>query len=97
MTVASGQVSALSRQRLPDGETAELHSERAGLLGQRTWRVQRRPLQVWGVVEELAPGVSLQLVEIAAVTSREASRWPARLARKSRFQRYQSAAFRVWF
>jgi formylglycine-generating enzyme required for sulfatase activity len=58
----------LTRQRLPDGETAELHSERAGLLGQRTWRVQRRPLQVWGVVEELAPGVDLQLVEIPAGT-----------------------------
>jgi formylglycine-generating enzyme required for sulfatase activity len=58
----------LSRQRLPEGETAELLAERSGLLGQRAWRVRRQPLQVWGVVEELAPGVDLQLVEIAAGT-----------------------------
>jgi formylglycine-generating enzyme required for sulfatase activity len=59
----------LSRQRLPDGASAELLSERSGLLGQRRWRVERVGLsRVWGVVEELAPGVDLQLVEIAAGT-----------------------------
>jgi formylglycine-generating enzyme required for sulfatase activity len=59
----------LSRQRLPDGASAELLSERSGLLGQRRWRVERVGLsRVWGVVEELAPGVDLQLVEIPAGT-----------------------------
>jgi chemotaxis protein histidine kinase CheA len=48
ISVASGQASALSRQRLPEGETAELLAERSGLLGQRAWRVRRLPLQVWG-------------------------------------------------
>ncbi|MEB3334455.1 MAG: SUMF1/EgtB/PvdO family nonheme iron enzyme [Cyanobacteriota bacterium] len=53
----------LTRQRLAETKTARILSS-SGLLGRRTWRVETDPLAVWGVVEELAPGVPLQMVEI---------------------------------
>jgi formylglycine-generating enzyme required for sulfatase activity len=57
-----GAPGGLSRQRLAETETADMQptNEPQGEL----WRIQRRSLSVWGVVEELAPGVPLQLVEI---------------------------------
>jgi formylglycine-generating enzyme required for sulfatase activity len=55
----------LMRQRLAETKTAKLLPAYS-LLGRRTWRVETDPLSVWGVVEELAPGVPLQLVEIPA-------------------------------
>jgi formylglycine-generating enzyme required for sulfatase activity len=55
--------SQLKRQRLAETKTAKLLPA-SGLLGRRTWRVETDPLSVGGVVEELAPGVPLQLVEI---------------------------------
>jgi len=58
----------LPHQRLPAGETAELLSAGSGLLGKPKWRVQRRPLQVWGFLEKLAPEVSLAMVEIPGGT-----------------------------
>jgi formylglycine-generating enzyme required for sulfatase activity len=53
------------RQRLGETTTASILST-TGLLGQRKWRVETNSLTVWGVVEELASGVTLQLVEIPA-------------------------------
>ncbi|MFN9056455.1 MAG: SUMF1/EgtB/PvdO family nonheme iron enzyme [Cyanobacteriota bacterium] len=60
---ATGLAPALPRQRLADSEVAELVSSK-GLVGQSNWRVERHSQGVWGLVEQLAPGVELQLVEI---------------------------------
>ncbi|MFM7361962.1 MAG: SUMF1/EgtB/PvdO family nonheme iron enzyme [Cyanobium sp.] len=54
----------LTRQRLNDCAVALLRPDPKG--GEGQWQVQSQTLAVWGVVEELALGVELELVEIGA-------------------------------
>ena len=57
--------SGLWRQHLSETTTARILPT-TGLLGQRKWRLETNPLPVMCLVEELAPGVDLPLVEIPA-------------------------------